>query len=48
MFINDFTRQRIQAETKVHSKLIVPLLDLLGYPNDFSAENPLCMGMKAV
>lgn len=36
--IDDFQRQKIQSEAEVRSKLIVPLLELLGYPRDFRAE----------
>ena len=36
--IEDFLKQKIQSEAEVRSKLIVPLLELLGYPKDFRAE----------
>lgn len=36
--IDDFRRQKVQSEAEVRSKLIVPLLELLGYPKDFRAE----------
>lgn len=36
--IEDFLKQNIQSEAEVRSKLIVPLLELLGYPRDFRAE----------
>ena len=38
ILINDFLKQNIQSEAEVRSKLIVPLLELLGYPMDFRAE----------
>ena len=38
ILINDFMKQNIQSEAEVRSKLIVPLLELLGYPMDFRAE----------
>lgn len=36
--INSFLEQHIQSEAEVRSKLIVPLLELLGYPIDLRAE----------
>lgn len=38
ILINDFLKQNIQSEAEVRSKLIVPLLELLGYPRDLRAE----------
>ena len=38
ILINEFLKQNIQSEAEVRSKLIVPLLELLGYPMDFRAE----------
>ena len=38
ILINDFLKQNIQSEAEVRSKLIVPLLELLGYPKDLRAE----------
>lgn len=36
--IETFLRQEIQSEAEVRSKLIIPLLEVLGYPIDFRAE----------
>lgn len=36
--IEDFLSQKIQSEAEVRSKLIVPLLELLGYSSNFRAE----------
>lgn len=38
ILINEFLKQNIQSEAEVRSKLIVPLLELLGYPIAFRAE----------
>ena len=36
--INSFKKLHIQSEAEVRSKLIVPLLELLGYPTEYRAE----------
>ena len=36
--ISDFLKQNIQSEAEVRSKLIVPFLELLGYPSELRAE----------
>lgn len=38
VLIDEFLKQNIQSEAEVRSKLIVPLLELLGYSKDFRAE----------
>ncbi|MCH5193038.1 MAG: hypothetical protein J1F11_03685 [Oscillospiraceae bacterium] len=38
VLVNEYLKQNIQSEAEVRSKLIVPLLETLGYPKDLRAE----------
>ena len=46
--IDKYQRSIIQSEAEVRSKLIVPLIEWLGYPSEYRAEEFPVYGFEAI